>query len=124
MIGVNRLDGRALAGNAHLAQSINDILSTPIGSRVMRRDYGSMLPDLLARPANPITRQLVFAATAVAIGRWEPRLKIRRVGISTDNSDGTMIVDLDAERVDLPQANDRVQLSIPIRTGGAAVPAP
>ena len=124
MIGVDRFNGRALAGNAHLAQSINDILSTPIGSRVMRRDFGSMLPDLLARPANPITRQLVFAATAVAIGRWEPRLKIRRVGISTDNSDGTMIVDLDGDRVDLPQANGRVQLSIPIRAGGVAVPAP
>lgn len=124
MIGVDRGDGRHLDGNAHLAQSVADILSTPIGSRVMRRDYGSMLPELLARPANPITRQLVFAATAVAIGRWEPRIRIRRVDVSTDNSDGSMVVDLDAERIDLPLANDRVQLSIPIRTGGAAVPAP
>lgn len=123
MIGVGRVDGRQLDGNAHLAQSISDILSTPIGSRVMRRDYGSMLPELLARPANPITRQLVFAATAVAIGRWEPRIRIRRVDVSTDNSDGSMIVGLAVERVDLPLANDRVQLSIPIRTGGAAVPA-
>lgn len=124
MIGIDRVTGRALAGNAHLGQSIADILSTPIGSRVMRRDYGSMLPDLVDQPANPITRQLVFAATAVAIARWEPRIAIRRVGVSTDNRDGQIVVDLDAERVDLPAANSRVQLSIPIRKGGVAVPAP
>lgn len=124
MIGVDRLNGRHLDGNAHLAQSVADILSTPIGSRVMRRDYGSMLPELLARPGNPIIRQLIFAATAVAIARWEPRIRIRKVGVSTDNSRGDAVVDLDAERVDLPLANDRVQLSIPIRAGGVAVPAP
>src|SRR3546814_12586651 len=43
MIGVDRATGQRLDGNDHLAQSIGDILSTPIGTRVMRRDYGSML---------------------------------------------------------------------------------
>lgn len=123
MLGMDRITGLELGGNAHLGQSIADILSTPIGTRVMRRDYGSMLPDLIDQPANPITRQLVFAATAVAIGRWEPRIVIRRVGVSTDNRDGQIVVDLDAERVDLPAANNRVTLSIPIRKGGVAVPA-
>lgn len=123
MIGVDRTSGRALDGNAHLGQSIGDILSTPIGSRVMRRDYGSMLPDLVDQPANPVTRQLVFAATAAAIARWEPRVAIRRIAISTDNRGGQMTVELDAERRDLPAANDRVLLSIPIRKGGVAVPA-
>lgn len=122
MIGVDRTNGRRLDGNAHLGQSIADILSTPIGSRVMRRDYGSMLPDLVDQPANPVTRQLIFAATAVAVGRWEPRVAIRRVGVSTDNRGGQITIDLDAERVDLPAANSRVQLSIPIRKGGVAVP--
>lgn len=124
MIGVSRIDGRLLDGIEHLGQSIADILSTPIGTRIRVRDYGSMLTDLLARPGNPVTRQLAFAATAVAIGRWEPRIRIRRVGVSTDNSDGSMVIDLDAERVDLPLANGRVQLSIPIRAGGVPVPAP
>lgn len=124
MIGVDRVTGRQLDGNAHLGQSIADILGTPIGSRIMRRDYGSMLPDLIDQPANPVTRQLVFAATAVAVARWEPRVAIRQVAVSTDNRDGQIVIDLDAERVDLPAANGRVQLSIPIRKGGVAVPAP
>lgn len=120
MIGVEAASGRALDGNAHLSQSIGDILSTPIGSRVMRRDYGSMLPDLIDQPANSVTRQLIFAATAVALSRWEPRLKITRVGVSTDNRDGQVAVDIEGERRDLPAANDRVLLSIPIRRGGVA----
>jgi phage baseplate assembly protein W len=123
MIGMGRGDGRSLGDNAHLAQSIGDILTTPIGTRVMRRDYGSMLTDLIDQPANSVTRQLIFAASAVALSRWEPRLALRKVGISTDNRGGAVVIDIEGDRVDLPAANDRVLLSIPIRRGGAAVSA-
>lgn len=123
MIGVDRASGQRLDGNDHLAQSIGDILSTPMGTRVMRRDYGSMLTDLIDQPANSITRQLLFAATAVALSRWEPRLKLTRVGVSTDNRGGAIVIDIAGERRDLPAANDHVLLSIPIRRGGAAVAA-
>lgn len=34
---MNRSTGAALATSAHISQSIGDILTTPIGSRVMRR---------------------------------------------------------------------------------------
>lgn len=124
MNGLHRVTGLGLSGNDHLGQSIADILGTPLGTRVMRRDYGSMLPDLIDQPANPLTRQLVFAASAVAIARWEPRVIVRRIAVSTDNRDGQIAVDLSLERIDLPAANSRVQLSIPIRKGGVAVPAP
>lgn len=123
MIGVDRTSGRPIDGNAHLAQSIGDILSTPIGTRVMLRDYGSMIADLIDQPANSITRQLLFAASAVALSRWEPRIKLTRVGVSTDNRSGQIVIDIEGERRDLPAANDRVLLSIPIRRGGSAVAA-
>lgn len=121
MIGVDRTNGRRIEGNAHLSQSIGDILSTPIGTRVMRRDYGSMLPDLIDQPGNAITRQLMFAATAVALSRWEPRLTLARVDVSADNRDGKVVIAIEGQRRDLPAANDRVLLSIPIRRGGIAV---
>lgn len=123
MTGMTRGDGRSLGDNAHLAQSVADILTTPIGTRVMRRDYGSMLMELIDQPANSITRQLIFAASAVALSRWEPRLALRKVGISTDNRGGAVVIDIEGDRRDLPAANDRVLLSIPIRRGGAAVSA-
>ncbi len=39
MRGMNANTGKELEGIEHLKQSIIDILTTPIGSRVMRRDY-------------------------------------------------------------------------------------
>ena len=50
--GINTNTGRSISGKAHLRQSIADILSTPIGSRVMRRNYGSHLFDLIDQAAN------------------------------------------------------------------------
>lgn len=70
--GLDPLTGRALSGRAWLRAAIVDVLTTPVGTRVMRRDYGSRLFDLLDQPLNPVTRQRVYAATAEALRRWLP----------------------------------------------------
>lgn len=120
MTGMNASTGQALSGNAHLAQSIADILGTPMGSRTMRRDYGSLLFDLLDQPINGALPMLLRAATAQAIRRWEPRLRLTRVGISGQPQQGALAVSIEGQRTDLPVANASVVLSIPIRTGGAS----
>lgn len=79
MDGINAQDGKQLGGIAHLRQSIRDILTTPIGSRVMRRDYGSPLFELIDAPTNRATLAAIYAATAEAIARWEPRFKLTQV---------------------------------------------
>ena len=81
-VGMARTTGAALAGDAHLAQSIADILTTPIGSRVMRREYGSDLPELIDAPINPETVVDLYQATAEALARWEPRLVLERVQVA------------------------------------------
>ena len=50
MLGINAQTGQPLAGIDHLRQSIRDILTTRIGTRVMCRDYGSRLPTLIDNP--------------------------------------------------------------------------
>ena len=120
MIGLDKTSGLQLDGNAHLAQSIGDILSTPLGTRVMRRDYGSMLFDLIDQPINGATRLLLYAATAIALQRWEPRVRLKRVGIGLGDQPGELVIAIEGERTDIGQANTRVQLSIPIRRGGAS----
>lgn len=93
MIGTSRLTGRPIDQDEHLTQSITDILTTPKGSRVMRRDYGSRLPELIDAPMNGETIVDVFAATAEALDRWEPRLRLRRVEI-TGTAAGVMALRL------------------------------
>lgn len=77
--GMNRRTGKALAGFDHLRQSVEDILSTRLGTRVMRRDYGSDLPGLVDRPMNAALVTALYAATAGALARWEPRLRLKKI---------------------------------------------
>ncbi len=81
MTGTSRTTGRALSFDEHLAQSIHDILSTPKGTRVMRRNYGSDLPNLIDAPMNGETMVDLFAETADALAKWEPRFVLRKVEI-------------------------------------------
>ncbi|HIH7570978.1 TPA: GPW/gp25 family protein, partial [Yersinia enterocolitica] len=41
-LGMNRHAGQTITDADHISQSIADILITPVGSRVMRRTYGSL----------------------------------------------------------------------------------
>lgn len=118
MRGMDRNTGKPIDGTEHLAQSIGDILSTPIGTRPMRRDYGSMLFDLIDQPLNGATRLLIYAATALALRRWEPRIRLRRVTMSAEGGAGRVALLIEGDRTDVAQANSRVTLSIPIRAGG------
>jgi len=102
MSGMDRVTGKRIEGAAHIAQSISDILTTPIGSRVMRRDYGSRLFELIDAPMNPATRQLIAAASAGAIGRWEPRIKLNRLRVDGARADGSLSLLIDGTRTDIP----------------------
>lgn len=96
MQGVDAQTGQPAAGEAHLRQSIRDILTTPIGSRVMRRTYGSRLFELVDAPMNAGTVADIVAATAEAIDRWEPRYRLRRVQVSAAG-EGHVSLDLEGE---------------------------
>ncbi|MBB4632935.1 GPW/gp25 family protein [Sphingosinicella soli] len=41
MVGMDKKTGKAIGREQHIVQSIEDILTTPKGTRVMRRDYGA-----------------------------------------------------------------------------------
>lgn len=96
MSGIGRHNGLGLSGDAHLGQSVIDILSTPLGSRVMRRDYGSELPNLIDHPINGETIVDVFMATAEALDTWEPRLELQQVAV-TAASAGFIELELTAD---------------------------
>jgi phage baseplate assembly protein W len=94
MAGMSQTTGKALEGFDHLRQSIRDILSTPVGTRVHRRDYGSDIPRLVDRPMNSSLATQLVAAAATALDRWEPRLKLERVTIDRVTADGQVELSL------------------------------
>lgn len=78
---MNRETGKPLSATDHIRQSVQDILSTPLGSRVMLPGYGSNLLRLVDHPADHVTAVRVVMATAVAIARWEPRVTINTIEV-------------------------------------------
>lgn len=113
MMGMDARTGRAIAGVDHIRQSIADILSTPIGTRIGRREYGSLLPDLLDQPMNAGGRLRLFAATALALLRWEPRIRLNRIDLANDSA-GAFRLTLDVVRLDVAIPAP-TRLVVPIR---------
>lgn len=114
MVGMSRTTGAALDGLEHIRQSLRDILGTPIGTRVGRREYGSLLPELLDQPMVGANILRLYAATAVAISRWEDRLRLRRVSLVAGERPGAATLVLDAVRTDVAPANARARLVLPL----------
>ncbi|MWL87155.1 GPW/gp25 family protein [Cupriavidus sp. SW-Y-13] len=117
-LGLDSTTGRASTDLAHIWQSIRDILTTPIGTRVMRRAYGSDVPELIDQPMNGVTRLRVMSASVAAIVRWEPRVSINAVSFQSD-AEGAWSVSIDAERVDGARRATLPPLTIPLQRGRA-----
>jgi phage baseplate assembly protein W len=107
---MSRHTGRRVDDLEHIRQSIADILTTPVGSRVMRRDYGSQLPELIDQPLNGATLLRAYSATIVALIRWEPRLQVRAITrLVRADLPGAVTLGLEGARTD---SGDAVSLDV------------
>lgn len=114
MIGMHARTGRRLEGVAHLAQRVADILTTMVGTIPMHRGYGSLLPALIDHPFNAENRVRLYGATAQALHRWEPDLRLQRIDITRAENASSYLVHIDGVRTDTPGRAEAVRLSIPI----------
>lgn len=119
MTGMDRVTGKAIDGTDHLRQSIADILFTPIGTRIARREYGSHLPALLDQPLNAATRIRLFAATALALQRQEPRVSITRIALDAGDAIGAARLIVAGRRTDVAEPAAAFTFSLPLSALGA-----
>lgn len=108
--GMSQDNGRAITDTDHLRQSVRDILLTPQGSRIARREYGSLLSELIDQPQNSALRLQVMSAVYMALSRWEPRLTLDSITIRS-SFDGSMVVELTGKR------NNGAPVSLSVSTG-------
>lgn len=92
--GVSALLGRPLTDWDHVQQSISKILTTPIGARVMRRDFGSDLPDLVDQKMTRKGILSVYSAAAAAIEKWEPRFRMQSGRVTQAEATGRLALDI------------------------------
>lgn len=112
---MSRQTGAILDELDHIKQSIQDILLTPIGSRVMRREYGSLLFELIDQPFNDTTSLQIIAAAANAIMTWEPRIDIIKIVFEKVGSARFEVL-IDAV---IKQTGKQNSLSVPLSFGAS-----
>lgn len=82
--GIDRETGASIENWSHVLQSLHDIFVTPIGARIMREWYGSLLPKALGRNITRDEILPVMASITAAIEQWEPRFAITSIAIDGD----------------------------------------
>lgn len=119
--GSNSETGALLADFDHVRQSIGIILTTPIGSRVMRREFGSELFDLIDRPMTARIILAIYAAAVLAIARWEPRYAVTGIRLLDADAAGALSIEFAGTYYprghlgDFTPAAENLRIIIPIR---------
>ncbi|NCA70911.1 MAG: phage baseplate protein [Sphingobacteriia bacterium] len=90
MSGIDSHTAELIDEMAHIRQSIQDILLTLPGERVMRRDYGSWIRALVDAPMDPVTIMDIYQSVVGAINRWEPRVLVQSVGVDQATDGGRL----------------------------------
>jgi len=103
------------AGTALLRQSIELILRTEPGERVMRPGFGAALRRFLMAPNTPATRSAIAREVDTALTLWEPRIAVREV--RAEAVDDPALVLVTVVYAHLPDGTGDV-LAFPLRLGG------
>ncbi|MEG7493663.1 GPW/gp25 family protein [Enterobacter hormaechei] len=97
-LGMNSQTGLSISEVEHIRQSVRDILVTPVGSRVMRREYGSLLSALIDQPQTLALRLQIMSAFYSAIQKWEPRVSLTTIPFERSETDCELYVDITGTR--------------------------
>ncbi len=79
MAGVDRTTGRIIDNLTSAYQGVEVTLGTRLASRVMRREFGGGVVELLGRAITPALFAAWQQLVATAIDLWEPRLAVRSI---------------------------------------------
>lgn len=89
MAGINAETGKAIDGFDEVQQSIEVILTTPQGTRVMREWFGNPGLKLLGENMTQDTIMKWWSITYALIELYEPRFEITQFDVESMNRDGT-----------------------------------
>ena len=85
-----------LEDEADIKSSLEILLSTRLGERVMVPDYGCNLDELLFKPLTLTLKTFVIDLIKTAILYYEPRIDLNKIEIDpTDELEGVLLINLD-----------------------------
>ena len=127
MIDAGRLFGRGIGfpprlgadgrlawseGPQNVRESIQVVLLTRLGERLLLGEFGTTMPDLLFEPNTVATRRLVQEQIAIALKRWEPRVTVEAVTVEADAEDPRAAIATIRYRLVASQAPDHTSVRL------------
>lgn len=94
MSGMSSSTGRTMSGIEHIKESIRTILTTPIGTRIERREFGSLLPELIDQPQSDALIMQLRGASVMAIAQFEPRIRMQDIDFEASPTGITLILNM------------------------------
>ncbi|MBV9962693.1 MAG: GPW/gp25 family protein [Parafilimonas sp.] len=80
------------SGVEDIQKSLHILLSTTLGERIMRPDYGCNLRDYVFDPMNVSMETYIKKLVEDAIIYYEPRITLEDVTTNFDNTEGRMLI--------------------------------
>ena len=110
--GIDAQGGLAMTNvRSEVRQSIEIILSTSPGQRVMRPTFGCRLHELVFAPNNSRTAAQARRYVEEALGMWEPRINVLGVSVTADpGSVGRLLIEV---KYEMKSTHDRRSLVYP-----------
>lgn len=99
-------------GPANIRESIQIILQTEVGERLMLRSFGAGLGRFLFEPNTTATRRLIQERVENALRLWEPRLRLRAVQVEADPGSAYQVIITIAYELVATGANEQLALSV------------
>ncbi len=87
---------KMLEDEADIESSLEILLDTRLGERVMLPEYGCNLEDLLFNPLNLTVKTIVIDLIKTAILYHEPRIDVKKIEIDpADELNGVLLINID-----------------------------
>src|SRR5260370_34213735 len=111
-----RVDGHGRIGLARQERDIEEAirisLLTPKGQRMMRREFGCQIHDLIFAPNDSTTAGLAAYYVEDALGMWEPRIRVQDVTARPDSDNaGRLLINI---RYEIKATHDSRSLVFPL----------
>jgi phage baseplate assembly protein W len=93
-----------------IKKSLEILLGTTLGERVMRPEYGSNLESMVFEPLDNSAKGLMISSVREVITLHEPRIIVESVDLEEENLNGLLIISIDFF---IPSVNSRANVVYP-----------
>ena len=101
--------------NESVRNVIWNILLTRPGERLMRPEFGAGLSEFIHQPNNETTRRLIVDLAEKAIKRWEPRLDLLELTVTSDPDELNQVTLSLRYRLKLNGRQDNIELGLQLQ---------